>query len=197
MTLQFPIPVRGRGDAGISLIEVMVSAFLLAIALLAAGMTVATAVSSMFISQEQLIAKQKAREALESVFTARSTQNVAFNQIRNVSDPTVFTPPVAGIFVDGWQAIRVVGADGIANTADDASQPVEDMRLPGPDGLVGTSDDQVRPLSTFERRTTITNVLLPNGNPDPDIRRITIDVRFQIRGVWRTVSITSLISRFS
>src|SRR5262245_32599992 len=93
-------------ESGTTLIEVMIATFLLAVALLAAGLTVGAGMSSMYISQEQLIAKQKAREALESVFTARNTQNIVFNQIRNVSDTTVYNPPVSGIFVDGWQPIN-------------------------------------------------------------------------------------------
>ncbi len=190
-------PKQRRPEAGLSLLEVMLAAFLLTVGLLAAALTVGTAVGSMFISQEQLIAKQKAREALESVFTARNTQNIVYNQIRNVSDATVFNPPVAGIFVDGWQPITLTGSDGIANTADDAGEPLETTTLPGPDGLLGTLDDEVRPLTTYQRRIEITNITMSNGNPDPDIRQITVEVRFSVKGVWRTVTLGSRISRFS
>jgi hypothetical protein len=143
----------------------------------------------MFVSQEQLIAKQKAREALESVFTARNTQNIAFDQIRNLEN--------GGIFLNGYQAIRGMGADGIASTADDAADAVETLTFAGKDGLLGTPDDEIRSLSGFERKITITDVMMPNNVVDPDIRQIAIEVKFVFRGVARIVRVNSLISRFS
>jgi hypothetical protein len=190
--------VSPRPDKGATLLEVAVATLMMTIGLLACALTLVASMTSMHLSQRKLIAKQKVREALESVFTARNTQNITYNQIRNVSDPTVFNPPVAGIFVDGWQAVRGAGADGIVNTADDAGQPVESVVLAGEDGLIGTTDDLTRTLSDYERRITITNVLMsPSNNPDPDIRQITVDVRFQVHGRWHTVNFTSRVSKFS
>jgi hypothetical protein len=131
------------------------------------------------------------------VFTARNTQNISFNQIRNVSDPMVFTPPVSGIFVDGWQPIRAAGPDGIANTADDAGQAVETVIVAGKDGIIGTADDISLPLTDYERRITIATVPLPNSNPDPDIRSMTVEVRFRVHGRWEMVTFASRVSRFS
>jgi len=186
-----------NSEKGTTLLEVMVASVLLTTGLIAACLTVGAGILSMHISKQQLTAKQKAREALESVFMARNTQNIVFNQIRNVSDTTTFTPPVAGIFIDGWQAIRAVGADGIANTADDATEPIETVTLPGSDDLVGTADDEVRLLTNFERRITLTSVLLANGNPDPDVRQIIVEVRYELHGIWRTLRVASLVSRFT
>jgi type II secretory pathway pseudopilin PulG len=171
------------------MLEVLIASLVITIALLAVASTLGQGVFAMFMAQEELIAKQKAREALESVFTARNTQNILFDQIRNAAD--------AGIFVDGYTAIRGVGSDGIANTADDAAQSIEQVVLAGKDGTLGTGDDETRILSNFQRRITISDVLLQNGNVDPDIRRITVEVRFQIRGIWRAVRVASEISRFS
>jgi hypothetical protein len=143
----------------------------------------------MYITQEQLIAKQKARETLESVFTARSTQNVTFAEITSTAN--------AGIFLPGYQPIYGMGADGIANTADDAATPIETIAFPGLDGLLGTADDEVRQLTDYERQVTFNDVLLPSGNVDPEIRKVTVDVRFRVNGVWWKVSVTSMISRFA
>jgi prepilin-type N-terminal cleavage/methylation domain-containing protein len=186
-----------KGERGMTLVEVLIASLLLTVGLLAACLTFGAGLVSMHISKQQLTAKQKAREALESVFTARNTQNIVFNQIRNVSDTTTFVPPVAGIFIDGWQAIRGVGADGIASTADDATEPIETITLSGPDNLDGTADDEIRPLTNFQRRVVISNVTLANGNPDPDVRQIVVEVRYVLNGIWRTVRVSSLVSRFA
>ncbi len=183
-------------ERGVTLLEVSLASFVLTTGLLASALTMVVGVSSTYKSQQRLIAKQKARETLESVFTARNTQHITYNQIRNVSDTTVYTPPVAGIFVDGWQPIKSAGPDGIVNTADD-TDPIETITLPGADGIVGTSDDVTVQLTTYERRITIANVLLPDGNPDPDIRRLTVEVRYKVRNNWETVAFISRISRFS
>ena len=176
--------------SGISLIEVMMSAFILTIALMAIAMTMVRGMSSMFYTQEQLIAKQKSREALESVFTARSTQNITWAQIQNATVS-------GGIFLTDFQPIRGMGADGIANTSDDASEPIETITLPGNDGKFGTDDDEVRPLGQYERKITISNVLNSQKQVDPDIREMTIEVRFKLNNVWHSVTVSSYISRFA
>jgi len=181
--------LKRNSEAGVTMIEVMISSLILTVSLLAMAATMTQGISAMYITQEQLIAKQKARETLESVYTARSTQNITFAQIKSIADD--------GIFLEGYQDVRGMGTDGIANTADDAESDVETIIFPGPDGLLGTSDDESRSLDKFERRITFTDVLLPSGSVDEDIRKVTVDVRFQLRGVWWTVSVSSLISRFA
>jgi len=180
---------QSRDERGTSIIEVLMASLILTTGLLAVAMTLGAGVSSMFIAQEELVAKQKAREALESVFTARNTQNIIFDQIRNVSD--------GGIFMNGYKPVVEMGIDGLVNTADDVNEPVEKIVLAGKDLQLGTTDDETRWLTAFQRQITITDVLLQNGNVDPDIRQIAVEVRFQNRGVWRTVRVNSYISKFS
>ena len=161
----------------------------LSVALMGAALTMVAGVSGVIISQEQLLAKHKAREAIESVFTARNTQNITFDQLQNVAN--------GGIFLDGFQDLRETGVDGIANTAADANAPIESVTHPGPDGNLGTGDDVVRSLLTFERRVQVTDVLLANNSVDPDIRLVEVQVRYTFRGYVRTITINSMISRFS
>lgn len=181
--------VEADSESGVTLIEVMVATFILTISLVAMAMTMAQGISAMFIVQEQLIAKQKSRETLESVFTARSTQNIDFPDIQSLS--------AGGIFLEGWQPVRGMGTDGIANTGDDAATPVETIVLPGPDGLLGTADDEGRQLTNYQRRIVFSQVLLPSGDVDQEIRQVSVDVRFQVRGRWWTISVSSYISRFA
>lgn len=189
-----------RHDRGASLLEVTVSILVVTVTLMGGAMTMGVGISSANTSQEQLIAKQKAREALESVFTARNTQNIAWADLRNVGG--------GGIFLDGWQAMRRTGTDGIANTSDDSATSIESIVLPGPDGYVGTTDDQTLSLNQFERRIVVSDIALPTtsqtidpnnptSNVDPDIREIVVEVRFKDKGIERTVRVSGLISRFS
>jgi Prokaryotic N-terminal methylation motif len=177
-------------QAGVSLIEVLIASFLLTIGLLAAAMTMGHSISALYISQEQLIAKQKAQEALESVIMARNTQQIGFDQIQNVSS--------GGIFVAGFQSIQSMGVDGLPNTSDD-STPVESLTFPGPDGLLGTGDDVSLSLAKYQRKITISAVMLPppSTSIDNDLRRIDIDVQYVFRGQTRTVQVSSLVSRFN
>jgi Tfp pilus assembly protein PilV len=174
-------------ESGMTLMEVMIATFIMTVALLAVAAAMGNGINAMFIVQEQLIAKQKAREALESVFTARSTQNIAFTDILGTT--------AGGVFLEGWQPVAVMGADGIANTADDG--PVETITFPGDDGDLGTGDDEVKPLANYERQIMFTDVLTQSGAVDEEIRMITVDVRFLVRGRWWTVSVSSYISKFA
>jgi type II secretory pathway pseudopilin PulG len=176
-------------DAGISIIEVMVAALIITVALLGIAMTMTQGIFSVYYTQEQLIAKQKAREALESVFTARSTQNITFPQIQN-------TTVNGGIFLTGFQPIYGMGGDGIANTTDDDTT-IETITFPGNDGLLATADDQIRTLNDFQRKITISSVLDGDGNTDPDIRRITVEVRFKMNNLWKSVTVSSYVSRYA
>jgi len=72
-------------------------------------------------SSPALIAREKAREAVESVHTARDTGELAWAKINNVGQG-------AGIFVVGPQPMKAPGNDGLANTADDGA--VERLRRP-------------------------------------------------------------------
>jgi len=182
--------VKLEGESGLSLIEVMISSFIICVSLLAIAMTMVQGILAVYYTQEQLIAKQKAREALESVFTARSTQGVTFAQIRNDNVE-------GGIFLTGFQTIRAMGVDGIANTADDAETDIETLTYPGPDGLLGTGDDEKLPLTSYERKITITDVLDVDGRVDPDIREITTEVRFKSHNIWRSIVVSSFVSRFA
>ena len=173
---------------GFSLIEVLMAIPLIAVGLLVIVAVFAQGVATTANVQEELLAKQLAREALESVFTARSTQNLTFDQINNAS--------AGGIFQDGFMPIRDPGPDGLANTADDGA--LETLSFPGPDGLLGTADDELRPLSYFEREIQI-RPYIRGGGPDPDLRQIDIIVRYRTSptSALRTYTLSSYISRFA
>lgn len=182
-----------RKQDGFSLMEVLIAMLILTVGLIGLARLFAQAIGTMHLSQERMIAKQKARETLESIYTARNTQQITFDMIRNVG--------AGGIFLDGMQQMRDPnpgggGGDGLVGTADDG--PIQTIRLPGPDGLLNTADDEIRVLSDFRRQIAIVPVLLPSGTPNPDLRQITVTVQYNavVGQNPATFSVGSLISRF-
>jgi len=169
--------VHERNDAGFSLIETMIAMAILATGLLSLAGVFVMGLNQLSNSSAALIAREKAREAVESVHTARDTRVITWCQIYNVSSTrgTACAAAPAGVFVDGPQPLRNAGDDGLVNTADD--RELETATSPGPDNVLGTDDDIVTPLQGFTREITISEILT-NGNPNPNLRRLRIRVRY-------------------
>jgi len=168
-------------ESGYSLREVMMAVAVSVIGLVSLLALFSQSVVTMFLVQEELIAKQKAREALESVYTARNTQN-SFADIENIND--------GGIFEDGFKPLKVSGNDGLIGTQDDGA--VETLLLPGPDGLLGNGDDINRTLTNFERQIEI----IPVGSY-PDLKQVTVTVRYTTPQGWqRSFQASSYVSRY-
>ena len=145
-------------------------------------------VVTMVLVQEELIAKHKAREALESIYTARNTQGITFDMIEN-------TPAPGAVFLDGFQPLLLAGDDGLIGTSDDGA--IETLHLPGPDGLFGNGDDINRTLDNFERQIQIDQVLDAGSNPYPDLKQITVTVRYTTTQGWqRSFQASSYVSRY-
>src|SRR5215210_6952079 len=138
---QYSVDGRRHADAGFSLVEVIIAMGILATGLLSLAGVFTLGMRHLAGSSYNLIAREKAREAVESVHTARDTRVITWNQIRNVS--------AGGVFLNGAQELRLAGVDGLINTADDAVAPVEVMIATGPDNRLGTADDVSTPLNAF------------------------------------------------
>jgi type II secretory pathway pseudopilin PulG len=169
-----------KNEAGMGLLEFLVAMVVLLIGLTGVLALFSHTVIALGFAQQNLIAKQKAREAMESIFTARNTAQVSFDQIRNVS--------AGGVFLDGLQPLKEPGTDGLVGTSDDGS--LEEMVLAGTDELLGTADDEVRPLGGFQRQIQITPV-------SSDLRQITITLRYSgTQGFTRNYQVVSYISPY-
>jgi prepilin-type N-terminal cleavage/methylation domain-containing protein len=184
-------------QGGFTLIEVMIAIVILGIDILTVVAAFATAVGSTQNAQENLIARQKALEAMESIFTARNTQQITFAQIANI--------PAGGIFSGGSTPLWDAGTDGLVNTADDIPFPAkgvcpagpECITLPGPDGILGTPDDVPMSLANFSRQIQINQVLEPDGSVNPNLKQITVTVSYGgMTPVPRSYSVNALISSF-
>jgi prepilin-type N-terminal cleavage/methylation domain-containing protein len=176
-----------KQESGFSLIETMVALGILATGLLGLAGVFTIGMAHMATSSANLIAREKAREAVESVHTARDTRTITWSQIRNVAQ--------GGVFLDGAQSVKKPGDDGLVNTADDGT--VEEIVLPGPDGLLNTADDQHVSLSNFTRQIVISDLFDQNGDLNQSLRQITVTITYSVGPVRRTYTLTTYISSIS
>jgi len=189
---------RFTTERGFTLIETMIAIVIMSIGILTVVAAFATAIASTQNAQQDLIARQKALEAMESIFTARNTQQITFAQIANIPD--------GGIFTSGPTLLWDAGPDGLVNTADDVPFPAkgvcpagpECITLPGPDGILGTADDVPMSLGNFTRQIQISPVLQADGTVNPNLKQIIVTVSYTTGGfsVPRSYSVNALISSF-
>jgi prepilin-type N-terminal cleavage/methylation domain-containing protein len=190
-------------QSGFTLVEVMIAIAVMSVGLLSVVASIATAMQATQSAQEDLIARQKAMEALESIYTARNSQQVGFSAINN----TTASPP--GIFLSGAQPLLCAGPDGLVGTSDDVSCKtsggvacpnggVECWVLPGPDGVLGTADDVTYSLANFTRTITFNQVFLSSGSVNTNMVAVTVAVSYTKDGLpKRTYTVNGLISSFN
>ena len=176
---------------GFSLLEVVISMAILTIGLVSLAGVFGLAMASTQESQQDMIAKQIANEALESIVTARNTAQITWDAVQNTSD--------GGIFLNGFQQAYKPAGDGILGTADDVTgAQYVTITEPGPDGVYGTSDDILLPLSNYQRQVQILPVLAAGGAIDPTLRIINVSVQYNAprTRVPKTYVLSSFISQF-
>ncbi len=167
-----------NSESGFTLVEVLVAGMLLSTGLLALAYCFSQGLSTVMASQQDSIARQKAREAMEDVLTARNTDSITWSQIENISN--------GGIFTDGATPLTTPGPDGMVNTADDG--PVETITMPGPDGLL--SDGTSTPLSGYTRQIQITDL-------NAILKQITVTITYTTAaGLPRTFSLETYVSPY-
>jgi Tfp pilus assembly protein PilV len=167
-------------QAGFSLVETMIAIGVLTVGTLGLAGVFAAGVQKTVSSPAELLATQKAAAAIESVFSARDSQTLTWAQMRNVSN--------GGIFLNGPQPIKVEGADGVVNTADDGA--VETVVLPGRDQLLGTADDTRQTLEGFTREVVIADITA-------DLRKVTVTITYGSGPGLRSYSLTAYLSAYA
>ena len=181
------VRITTRND-GFSLIEVMIAMIIMTVGLMSLVGVAAVGVQRVGQSSPMLIAREKAREAIESVHSARDTGELAWAKVQNVA--------AAGIFLSGAQSLRLSGPDGLINTADDGA--IETIRTAGIDNILGNGDDVITTLTDYTREIRITPLNYDaTGTLNPNLRQIEVIVRYRIDAVWRSYTITTYISSYS
>jgi prepilin-type N-terminal cleavage/methylation domain-containing protein len=180
--------LRADRAEGFSLVEVIVAMGVLSVALLSLVGVFTMSVRLMRVSTPMIIAREKAREAVESVHAARDTGEFAWNSILNLAQ--------GGVFLNGPQPLRRAGLDGLVNTADDGA--IETMTKPGADGILATADDEVVTLNDFTREVLISPLNLDGtATLNQNLRQVTVTVRFRVDQAWRTYRLVTFISSYS
>lgn len=169
-------------EAGFSLLEVMIAMMVLTAGLLGLAQTFYVGMLHMSTSSANLVAREKAREAIESVHTARDTRTITWAEITNAP---------AGVFLTGFQPLTSPGPDGLVNTGDDGD--VEVQPAPGPDGQLGTDDDVATSLAGFQRQIEI----LELDPVNPDLREVRVTISYTVGPQRRTYVLRTYISSFS
>lgn len=181
---------------GLSLIEVLLALGVLTVGMLGAAGVLTQGMEKLTSSPGDVVATQKAAEAIEAVFSARDNDKLTWAQIRNYKGGSGSD---GGVFLDGPQSLKYAGNDGLVNTTDDTV--IESNILPGPDQLLGTSDDTTVTLSGYTREIQIRDI--PNEplncgttvNPCT-LRSIKIIITFQSGSMTRTYTLTTYISTY-
>jgi type II secretory pathway pseudopilin PulG len=157
-----------RASRGMSLIEVLIAIVILMIGLLGLLALFTTALAATGHAEQDLVKKQKARELLEAVYSARDDSEIGWPQIQN---DTV----LGGAFKSGWQPlVRVTpNSNQILGTSVPGEGTTPDYVL-APDSS-GNLTVQV-PLTNYQRRVDITPVLYPDGSTNPNLRLISVTV---------------------
>lgn len=187
--LNFQRREKGSRQAGVSLIEVMIAAVVLTCGLVGMLAVTGFAVSATHSAQQDMFAKQLASETMESIFTARETQDLSWDEIQNTG--TGNTPD--GVFVKGFKTIHESGTDGIYGTADDDDAPLRVLVQPGRDGIIGTADDDKFRLSNYNRKIEITPV-----TGTTSLRFVTITIQYKVSplAVPKSYVVNAYISQF-
>jgi type II secretory pathway pseudopilin PulG len=166
-----------QNQSGFSVIETIIAMGILATGLLGMAGVFTLGLAHMATSSANLIAREKAREAVESVHTARDTRTITWCRIYNTNStrtPECSSQP-AGVFLPDSLVVKDPGPDGLVNTADDTDV----ASVPGPDGVLGTADD-IR-LTNFKRKIEITNVT-EGSTVNINLKKITVTIDYTVGG---------------
>lgn len=188
---------------GFSYIDVMIALVILLVGILAAAGALGANLLRSYEAEKVIVAKQLSLSTMESIFSAReirpagaadvNTRMLSWQSIGNVNTNPVNGVP-QGIFLSGFCPIRANnGADGIIGTADDACPS-------GAPCTVGTYSNTSSELRGFERRITVTDLDDPERPVSSGyaigFRRIDVTVRYQVNGLIRQYTTSSMISTY-
>jgi hypothetical protein len=187
-----------KNEKGFSYLDVLVGLMILMVGVLALCAAVTSAVVRSRESEQQLIAKQLASSALESIFSARDIRfddTDGWDAVGNLgSNPVAGTP--RGVFLTGLRPIRVLaGKDGVVGTVDDACDA-------GGPCVVGGVSNLSAVIQGFRRQITITDIEDPERPSPPNgiwpiaFRRIDITISYNAGRAIREEKVSSIITKY-
>lgn len=184
--------MKAETEAGFTYIDVMIAIVILLVGILALLSAITGAVLQSRGQEEQLIAKQIAASAMESIMAVKETTNdpetpaddrLGWNAVGNVG-----TNPVGGvnmgIFTTGFQPVRLNA---------------------GPDEVIGTPDDNGTVVAGFQRRIVIRDECdanRPSANCNPagtyavKVRSVEITVTYFVGTIQRQEQIVTVLTDY-
>jgi len=180
-------------ERGFTLLEVLIAMVILVTGLMSMAYGIGVGLAVVQMSTMDTIAREKAREAMEDVFTARDTFSIAFTQICNI--PTSGNNPNNCLFVNGFEPMYTA-VSGLVNTqASVSNAQLETFVTPGPDGILGTSDDVTYNLTGFQRSISVTSLASSDGYTA--LAQVTVTIQYNpLPWLSRTVTVVTVMSPY-
>ena len=169
--------VRQRTTPDSRLIETMIAMAILATGLLSLAGVFIMGLNHLAGSSGALIAREKAREAVESVHTARDTRVITWCQIYNVSSTRGAACTASRQECSSMVRSRSARRGPTAGQYGGRRAGMEESLSPGPDNMLGTDDDVRTPLSGYTREIQISEIVT-NGVANPNLRRLRMRIRY-------------------
>ena len=184
-------------ERGFTLLEVLVAMAVMVVALLSLAYGIGLGLEGVQMSTMDTIAREKAREAMEDVFTARDTTTISFSQICNI--PTSGSNPNNCLFVNGYTPMYTADQNGLVNTTAAAAQGVngiETFLVPGPSGILGGTDQPVAvSLTGFQRQIQVTTLSSSDGYTQ--LAQVTVTIIYNpLPWQKRTVTLVTVMSPY-
>ena len=181
-------------ERGFTLLELMVAFAILVVGLLSVAYGIGLGLEGVQMSTMDTIAREKAREAMEDVFTARDTATINFTQICNI--PTSGSNPNNCLFVNGFTPMYTADSSGLVNTTAAAGGSIETYLVPGPSGVLGGADQpQALPLTGFQRSIQVTPLSSSDGYTQ--LAQVTVTIIYNpLPWKSRTVQMVTVMSPY-
>ncbi len=177
--------MRPRSEAGFSYIDVMIALVILMVGILALLSGISGSVLQTRGQEQQLLAKQYATSAMESIMSVKETDpaRLGWNAIGNVGSNPINGVP-QGIFVTGNQDVETEA---------------------GPDEVIGTADDTGTVVPGLQRQIVITDICDPD-RPSPictppgtlatRIRSVVVTVTYNVGAIQRQEVLTTVLTNY-
>jgi len=173
-------------QAGFSYVDVMIALIILMVGILALLSGISGAVLQTRGQEQQVLAKQYATSAMESIMSVKETDpaRLGWDAIGNVgSNPVNGTP--RGVFLTGFQQVMTdAGSDEVIGTADDTGAAVNGLQRQ----IIITD------ICDPERPSPICN---PAGTMATRIRSVTITVTYNVGSLQRQEQLATVLTNYS
>ena len=172
-------------ESGFSYIDVMIALVILMVGILALLSGISGAVLQARGQEQQLLAKQYATSAMESLMSVKETDpaRLGWNAIGNVGSNPINGVP-QGIFLSGYQQVYM-----------DA----------GPDEVIGTADDTGTEVEGLQRQIEITDICDPDrpspicsppGTMDVKMRSVAVTVTYWVGALAREEQVVTVLTNY-